>query len=245
MLTGGLLALAVLLGGGLTGCAGSGSGTADTAATADGPQVPSALTESAPAGQPTGDVEEEPAPDPDGPTLPPGDPGAATVTRAPDVEPTARTAVPADAVLDAGTVAGVLGGRWTAAAAPGDSCAAPRPTGAVATRSVGYASGARRLVETVATHADPAAAESAVRAVSARLRACGWTPGEDLLLGEASASFTRTTAAGPQRAVVLAAEGVSVTLVGPAAGSGDADRWPGLADVALGTSCPAAPDGCH
>jgi len=60
-------------------------------------------------------------------------------------------------------------------------------------------------------------------------------PAGDTTAGESGAD---------QRAMVLAAEGVTVVLVAtgsPAA----AGAWESLADVALGTSCAATAHGCH
>jgi hypothetical protein len=45
--------------------------------------------------------------------------------------------------------------------------------------------------------------------------------------------------------LAVSAEGVVVLLVGTGDFTDDAVRWGSLVDLALGTSCPAAPDGCH
>jgi hypothetical protein len=153
-----------------------------------------------------------------------------------------RTRVPDSALLDAATVGGVIGGTWRPVPAPPDSCDAPRPAGAAGSRTAALAADPRSVVQTVATHASPQAAVQAVGAVAQRLRRCGWTPAQATPLGEASARATRD--GGRRTALVLAAEGVTVMLVGTGT-SGDPALWDSLADVALGSSCPATPEGCH
>lgn len=181
-----------------------------------------------------------------GTELPQGDPGAA----APEVpEPTgepeehedgpALADVPAQAVLDAGTVGGVLGGTWTSAPAAVSGPCGPLPTKA-AFRSVRLSDGTRGLVQTVLSyrHGDD---EGAVRALSQSFARCGWDPVEAPPLGEHSAQ-----ASGPDgRALVLSAEGAVVVLVGTGGLADDPAAWDALADLALGTACPAAPGGCH
>jgi hypothetical protein len=102
-----------------------------------------------------------------------------------------------------------------------------------------------RLVQRVSTYASVAASNTAVDAMAAALRECGFTSAGDPRLGTASAELTRTGGpSGGERAVVLAAEGVTVVLVasGSAAAPG---AWESITDIALGTSCAAAVHGCH
>lgn len=195
------------------------------------------------------------------PTLPPGDPGAdAPGTDDPngdlpggDSSPTpksARTSVPRSAVLDAATVGSVVGGTWTTGAAPADSCTAPRPASAVATRSVQFASAPAgstggTLVETVATHRGVKAAIAAVHALERRLTQCHATSAADPRIGDAAVQLRLTNPDGTVTVVTAAAvEGVTFVL----SGSGpvtSADRWSSLTDIALGSTCAATIDGCH
>ncbi len=179
------------------------------------------------------------------PSVPPGGAPSApeeTAAEVPADEP--RPAVPPGALLDADTVAAVVGGRWQKTPAPPDSCDTPRPAGAVASRSGGLAGPRGVLLETVATHA----ADGEVRAVDAlaqRLRTCGWTLAEEPPLGEDSAALTKGDPNGRQHLVIVGADGVTVTMVGRGRVADDADDWAALVDVAIGTSCLAASDGCH
>jgi len=143
----------------------------------------------------------------------------------------------------------VHGGDWTAGAAPADSCAAARPTKAVATRSsqltgVGTAAGSQ-LVETVSTHRGVAAAVAAVHALERRLTGCHGTGISDPRIGDASVQAKLTAADGTVTIVTAAAvEGVTFVL----SGSGpvtSARRWSALTDIALGSTCVASIDGCH
>jgi hypothetical protein len=77
------------------------------------------------------------------------------------------------------------------------------------------------------------------------MAACGWRAVVAPALGERAAQVTRGTGASTETALLLTAEGVTVLLVGSGGVPSDALRWESLADVALGSSCPAAPDGCH
>ena len=189
------------------------------------------------------------------PTLPPGDPGPG-----PSVpedtsgveEPhggAPRTDVPPGALLDAETVEAVVGGDWRIAAVPTGDCDAPRPTSPkpVATRSAALTGPGGLLMETVATHDDEDAAR-AIDALADRLVGCGWTLRKEPPLGEDSALLTRSSSAsslGAQQLAIVAAEGVTVTLLARGAASTNPDDWAALLDVAIGTSCLAASDGCH
>jgi hypothetical protein len=193
------------------------------------------------------------------PTLPPGDPGPdAPGTDDPngdlgnqDDPPdsnAAKTSVPPSALVDAETVAAVAGGSWTAGVVPGDSCTAPRPAKAVATRSSQLRSQDATggwIVETVGTHHGVDAAVAAVHALERRLTRCHATSAPDPRIGDASVQLTLTAADGTVTVVTAAAvEGVTFVL----SGSGPvtaADRWSALTDIALGSTCVAATDGCH
>jgi len=82
---------------------------------------------------------------------------------------------------------------------------------------------------------------AAVAALGRSAQGCGWTSVRDPRLGSASVSATE----GPRSMVAVSTEGVLVLLVGTGGFTRDAGRWGSLVDLALGTSCPAAPDGCH
>jgi hypothetical protein len=181
--------------------------------------------------------------------LPPGDPGL-DAPSVPDPgkpehdrhhEGPARTVVPAEALLDTATVSGVLGGSWQQAESQPMECATV--PGAVAQRTLGFETDGGRLLLTVATHASLAAADRAVAELAGQLQACGWTEGSDPRLGTASAAAT--SADGTHTAAGISAEGVTVTLVGSGSAASEPARWSALLDLALGSSCPAAPEGCH
>ena len=183
------------------------------------------------------------------PTLPPGDPGDGpsvpeNTSTVEEPRATALRNVPAGALLDATTMGQVLGGSWTASAAPADSCSAPRPSRYVGSRSTLLAGAGGTVIENVATYngSDDAAA---VTSLAKRLRGCGWTQGAEPPLGEHSAQLSRTGSNGVERVVVVTAEGVTVTVVGRGALAADTDDWSAIVDIANGTSCMAAPDGCH
>lgn len=215
-------------------------------ASTDGPSAPSSATEGRDGGEGP-DVSDTPDPALSGqpvPTLPPGDPGADDSTATPDAPPGPVATIPAEAMLDAPTVGAVAGGSWTAAEAPAGWCATPHTPGARVDRAQVLTTDGGRLLETVSSHADRAAARRAVDRAATRLVACGWTLDHDPRLGEASEQLTRSGGDGPEVALVLAADGVGVVLVavGTAAAQG---TWESLADLALGSSCLAADEGCH
>jgi len=157
--------------------------------------------------------------------------------------------VPAEAMLDTDTVGQVLGGTWSvgngARSPGGDRCEAPLPAGAVSSRSVTLTSGTRTLTESITTHPSGKAAVTAVKGLSTTLRSCGWTTTEPPALGEEAVQAVRTTDGQRQTIVALAAEGVAVTLVSGGLRAADADSWDSIVDLALGSSCAAAHDGCH
>ncbi len=134
----------------------------------------------------------------------------------------------------------VLGGSWARHPADGDECV--RPTGAVGSATMSFGGSAAGLVvETVATYEDAEAADAAVTALGRSATACGWTAGPDPRLGSASVAATD----GTRSMVGVSAEGVVLVLVGQGELTGDAVGWGSLVDLALGTSCAAAADGCH
>jgi hypothetical protein len=104
------------------------------------------------------------------------------------------------------------------------------------------------LVQSVGSYAGTGADRAAVLAVDAtteRLQTCGFTLDRDPRLGAASELLTRSAADGTDQVVlVLATKGVGVVLM---ASGTPAERgaWDSLADLALGSSCAAAADGCH
>ena len=151
-------------------------------------------------------------------------------------------------MLDTATVGAVAGGGWTVGAAPHRWCDAPRTPGARSRAGPAARVGRRppgavgRLVRR--DRRAPCRCP-AVEAATERLQTCGFTLDRDPRLGAASELLTRTAADGTDQVVlVLAAEGVGVVLM---ASGTPAERgaWESLADLALGSSCAAAADGCH
>lgn len=182
--------------------------------------------------------------------LPPGDPGLDAEGVPDPGRPQgerhddhghARTVVPAEAMLDAGTVAGVLGGQWQESAAQPLDCLSG--AGWVAERSVSFTAADGNVLQTVATHRSLDAADRAVDQLGRQLADCGWTGEPDPRLGTNSQALSNPD--GGQVAVLMAAEGVTVTVVGSTSATEQRGRWTSLLDVALGNSCAAAPHGCH
>lgn len=182
------------------------------------------------------------------PSLPPGDPGldapavpdpGAAGARHPGREPARRT-VPVAAMLTAGTVDMLLQGSWARRPGGGDECV--RLEGAVASRVMSYGDAADGLVsETVGTYRDDSAAEAAVTAVENAAARCGWSGVTDPRLGSASVAASD----GARSVVAVSADGVVVLLLGQGDVARDGVSWGSLVDLALGTSCAAARDGCH
>lgn len=202
--------------------------------------------EGAPPARATGSLPTSPSPSP---SLPPGDPGL-DAPAAPDPgggaeasthdHGEARRTVPVGALLTAGTVRMLLGGSWVRHEADGDECLGAE--GAVGARTLAYAGPDGGVVtETVATYEDAEAADAAIAALGRSAEACGWVNGTDPRLG--SASFAAE--AGARSMIGVSAEGVMVVLVGEGDFTQDTARWGSVADLALGTSCAAAADGCH
>jgi hypothetical protein len=201
------------------------------------------VTEQAPAPEAEPELEVTPT------ALPPGDPGL-DAPRVPDPgrpehdrdhEEPALTVVPAEAMLDVASVAGVLGGQWERSPAEPLDCASG--TDWVAERTVAFASDGASVLQTVATHRSLAAADHAVQDLAASLRDCGWTNLRDPRLGSASAAAS--SADGSRTVVIIAAEGVTTTLAGSAGATDRRARWSSLLDLALGDSCAATAHGCH
>ena len=247
------VALTVVLGLSSAGCGGASSTASSRVDGSDDPAVTSSAGSRPSSSSPAVHAPSASGPESALPTLPPGDPGPGPSvpedTSGTEPHPDdPRTSVPVGALLDAGTVAAVVGGSWRSTAAPADSCDAPRPTSPtapVATRTAALTGTRGQLVETVATHADREAAVRTVDAMAKRLRGCGWTLEEEPPLGEDSALLTRSTSSGTEPLVIVAAEGVTVTMLGRGPVATSADDWAAIVDVAIGTSCLAAPDGCH
>jgi hypothetical protein len=243
----------------LAGCSGAASGDADAAVHATTSHSPTTPATTSADPEDTTTAEASPTTSPTS-TLPPGDPG----TDAPGTDDpngdlgnegghpgknAAKTSVPPTAVLDTETVSEVAGGDWTASAAPADSCIVPRPTKAVATRSsqltgANTAAGSR-LVETVSTHRGVAAAVAAVHALERRLASCHATSASDPRIGDASVQAKLTAPDGTVTIVTAAAvDGVTFVLSGWGPVSAPR-RWSALTDIALGSTCVAAIEGCH
>ena len=238
-----VVGLTLLLALGLTGC---GSGDENDAAVPRASTSPT--TRSAVIAGPTVSTT-APEPTTPLPTLPPGDPGDGPsvpedTSNVEEPAGAALTTVPAGALLDARTTGEVLGGSWTSPAAPADSCAAPRPTRAVAARSTALTGAGGTIVETVSTYNGEVGA-TAISNLAKRLRGCGWTQEAEPPLGAHSAELSRKGSAGVERVVVVESEGVAVTVIGRGQVAANSDDWSAIVDVAIGTSCSAAPDGCH
>jgi hypothetical protein len=248
----------------LTGCGSQEAGThpvSDTRPAAARPAAPktpavSAAKPAKPAAVAHTSTEKPmPEPEPEVPVevtpseLPPGDPGL-DAPAVPDPgrpqgdrehEEPALTEVPTEALLDAATVSGVLGGSWQAS--PGQQVECASVAEPVAQRTHAFDADGGRLVQTVATHRSPAAADRAVTGLAGQLQQCGWSIERDPRLGAASAAAT--SADGRQTLGVISAEGVTVTLVASGTAATDRLAWSSLLDLALGNSCAAAPHGCH
>lgn len=209
----------------------SASGETAAAATRARPTEPDVPLENTPTVLPPGD------PGLDAPSAP--DPGVPHGGHEHDAQP--LTVVPGEAMLDTRTVSSVLPGSWRRAAGGSLPCAAT--VDPVAERTAAFATAAGRLVQVVRTHDGARAADATVAEVAHALRDCGWNELADPRLGTASSALESPD--GARRLVVIAAEGVTVTLAGSGAAVAQPARWAGIADLSLGTSCAAAPDGCH
>jgi hypothetical protein len=180
-------------------------------------------------------------------SLPPGDPGLdapsvpdpGTAGAEDHAHGEGRRTVPVEAMLTAADVRMVLGGGWERRAGGGDECVVPEA--ALARRSMAYGgTAAGVVVETVASYPDPDEADAAVLALREAAERCGWTDVRDPRLGSAAVAAED----GDRSLTAVSTEGVLVTMVGTGKVA-EGWRWSSLVDLAVGTSCPAAPDGCH
>lgn len=190
------------------------------------------------------------------PALPPGDPGPDAppapdpLTEAPLPEKPAddhghapaRAVVPAAAFPTTGDIDAFLGGRWREADStdevlPGCLARTTPPAGSAARtwRSDGDA-----LVVHLRTYDGVETAADVVAATRGDLTTCGARLVTDPRLGSASV----TAELDGERLLAVAAEGVVITLRADATRV-DPVTLTSLADLAMGTSCEAAPDGCH
>lgn len=160
------------------------------------------------------------------PTLPPTSAPAA-------VGPTAGGTVPAGAFVAAGD----LGTSWHTAPPLPTPCAPPYASTALG--RTGLADPRGTLTETLATGVDVAAAVGAWRTA---LQGCGYALGDERL---GDASVTGVAKDGRDAVTVTGTEGVLVVLHAHGALAQERDDLSAWADLALGTSCVAAPDGCH
>lgn len=183
-------------------------------------------------------------------SLPPGDPGL-DAPSVPDpgtagadahAHGEARRTVPVEAMLNAADVQMMVGGRgWERRSGEGDECVAPER--AVALRTMAYGgTSAGTVTQTVATYADADAADASVIALRERLEECGWIGVHDPRLGSAAVAADE---GGGRSLTAVSVEGALVVLVGTGDVPRDTGGWASLVDLAVGSSCPAAPGGCH
>jgi hypothetical protein len=128
-----------------------------------------------------------------------------------------------------------LGEGWTKAAPVPVPCRVVLPVRP--TRSAGLKDGRGTLTETVSSGIR---VTSGVAAWRRALTGCGWAV-SPYGLGDAGLSAT----SGSGRVVVTGTEGVLLVLHASGGLAGASDEMDSWADMALGTSCVAAPDGCH
>lgn len=219
--------LAVAVAAALTGCSG---GTAHVVA----PAAPDVASDPLPEGDPGTSAPEAPEPSGEGDAHD-------------DHAEHARTHVPVEAMLDASTLAAVAGGSWQVQpvqAGDAEPCG-PMPAGAGATRTTRLADAAGRVVVQTVLSYDHGADGAAVQALGSGLARCGWQSQDPLVLGEQAVQATRGHDDRQAVLLGLSAEGVVVVLTGHGGAASDAAVWQSVADVALGTACPAAPAGCH
>lgn len=240
-------ALTVVLGVLLTAC---GEQPEQAAAPGGGGRAtPSGSPSAEVAGAPSDGQAVEPSPSEEV-SLPPGDPGL-DAPSVPDpgtagadahAHGEARRTVPVEAMLHAADVQMMLGGRgWERRSGEGDECVAPE--GAAALRTMAYGgTSAGTVTETVATYADADDADASVIALRERLEECGWIGVHDPRLGSAAVAADE---GGGRSLTAVSVEGALVVLVGTGDLPRDTGRWASLVDLAVGSSCPAAPGGCH
>jgi hypothetical protein len=162
----------------------------------------------------------------DGGTLP-------LVTTPPPHGPTPEGNVPAGAFVAAAD----LGTSWHPAVALATPCAADYARSAL--RSTGLAEPRGTLTETLATGVD---VPTAVASWKRSLQACGYAVHDDPL---GDAGVTARSTDGADAVTATGTEGVLVVLHVHGALARATEELDGWADLALGTSCVAAPDGCH
>lgn len=158
-----------------------------------------------------------------------GSPRPTTTAQGP---PTA-SAVPSGAFLAPAD----LGPGWASAPAVSPPC--PAMFASTASRSTGLAEHRGTLTQTVATGVDVTAAVASWRAALGR---CGFAVRDDSL-GDAAVSAVSSD--GADAVLVTGTEGVLVVLHAHGDLARSTDELESWADLALGTSCVAAPDGCH
>ncbi len=171
-----------------------------------------------------------------------GDSPTTTPTGTASSTPT-PTVPPSDALPEGAISAGALvtptdlGPGWTTAPAAAAPC--PPAFARSALRSSGLAERRGTLTETIATGVDVAAV---VSAWGRSLRACGFAVRDDGL-GDAAVSAHSSKAS--EAVMITGTEGVLVVMHATGELAGAQEELEGWADLALGTSCVAAPDGCH
>jgi hypothetical protein len=186
-------------------------------------------------------------PGPGEPSLPPGDPGLdapavpdpGTASAGSHPHGEARRSVPVRAMLTAADLRMTLGGRWERHAGGGEECVVPDAAAGTRTMTYGGTS-AGTVVETVAIYPDADESDAAVLALREAVEACGWQNAHDPRLGSAAVAADD----GPRVMTAVSTEGVLVVLVGTGKVA-DGWTWDALIDLASGSACPAAPDGCH
>jgi hypothetical protein len=160
-------------------------------------------------------------------------PSAVVSTPPPSQGPPAVGSVPAAAFVSTDD----LGPGWAPATALATPCAARYARTAI--RSIGLTQERGTLTETVATGTQ---VEAAVNAWRSSLEACRYDV-EDDPLGDAG--LIARSPDGQDAIVVTGTEGVLVVVHAHGELANATDELDGWADLALGTSCVAAPDGCH
>jgi hypothetical protein len=228
--------LAVVLAGALTGCGGG-----EKAPTTSGDAGSGAAGSPSPAGSPAV------TPGPGEASLPPGDPGLdapampdpGTAAADPHAHEEVRRTVPMRAMLTTADLRMAVGGRWERHAGANAECVVPQD--AVATRTMAYGgTSAGMVLQTVASYPDTDESDAAVFALREAVEGCGWGDVRDPRIGSAAVAAVD----GARAMTAVSVEGVLVVLVGTGRVT-DGWKWHALVDLAAGSACPAAPDGCH
>jgi len=156
-----------------------------------------------------------------------------TTAAAPLQGPTAGPTVALGAFVSPGD----LGERWASGAAAALPC---RPAFRHdAMRSVGLVEERGRLTETIATGVDIPAVVAAWRGT---LAGCRYDVRDDDL---GDAGITALSADGEDRVLITGTEGVLIVMHASGDLADESEELASWADLALGTSCVAAADGCH